>query len=118
MREALPPGWSLLTSLHLLGVDGQLLTTVQRGCKFEADMLVLDQQGVAVAIIEGESVVWPCWRFLPKREVLRVSKFRGLVNGPAQLLWVEGQEATPCMLHLQHRHACMTCLAHCYRLPD
>lgn len=54
VRDALPEGWTLLTSLHLVGVDGQCLTTTPRGCKFEADMLVLDQQGVAVAIIEGE----------------------------------------------------------------
>jgi hypothetical protein len=53
----------LLTSLHLLGVDGQQLTTTQRGCKYEADMLVLDQRGVAVAIIEGEfqdKLPWAC----------------------------------------------------------
>lgn len=60
VRDALPEGWTLLTSLHLLGVDGQQLTTTQRGCKYEADMMVLDQQGVAVAIIEGGS-----WEMLP-----------------------------------------------------
>jgi hypothetical protein len=50
--KALPEGWTLLTSLHLLGVDGQVLTD-QTGCKYEVDMLVLDERGVAVAIIEG-----------------------------------------------------------------
>jgi hypothetical protein len=55
--KALPEGWTLLTSLHLLGVDGQVLTD-QKGCKYEVDMLVLDERGVAVAIIEGRSLAW------------------------------------------------------------
>lgn len=58
VQDALPEGWTLLTSLHLLGVDGvSLTTTTQRGCKFEADILVLNEQGVAVAIVEGEQVL-------------------------------------------------------------
>uniref|UniRef100_A0A383W7Z9 Uncharacterized protein n=1 Tax=Tetradesmus obliquus TaxID=3088 RepID=A0A383W7Z9_TETOB len=51
LQQSLPAGWSLLPSLHLLGADGQAFV-VQQGCKYEADMLVLDEQGVAVAIVE------------------------------------------------------------------
>ncbi|KAF6255428.1 hypothetical protein COO60DRAFT_211451 [Scenedesmus sp. NREL 46B-D3] len=51
LQQSLPPGWSLLPSLHLLGADGQAFV-VQQGCKYEADMLVVDEQGVAVAIVE------------------------------------------------------------------
>jgi hypothetical protein len=51
LQQSLPAGWSLLPSLHLLGVDGEAFV-VQQGCKYEADMLVLDEQGVAVAIVE------------------------------------------------------------------
>jgi hypothetical protein len=51
LQQSLPAGWSLLPSLHLLGVNGDAFV-VQQGCKYEADMLVLDEQGVAVAIVE------------------------------------------------------------------
>ena len=56
---ALPRGWTLLNSLHVVGVGGELVTTTQRGCKFEIDMLVLDEMGVAVAVIEG-GIVGKC----------------------------------------------------------
>lgn len=59
VQEGLPEGWTLLSSLHLLGVDGEVLITAQRGCKFEADMLVLNELGVAVAIIEGKHILFP-----------------------------------------------------------
>jgi uncharacterized membrane protein YgcG len=51
LQQSLPSGWSLLPSLHLLGADGRAFV-IQAGCKYEADMLVLDEQGVAVAIVE------------------------------------------------------------------
>jgi hypothetical protein len=51
LQQSLPAGWSLLPSLHLLGADGQAFV-VQQGCKYEVDMLVLDEQGIAVAIVE------------------------------------------------------------------
>jgi hypothetical protein len=51
LQQSLPAGWSLLPSLHLLGADGEAFV-VQQGCKYEVDMLVLDEQGVAVAIVE------------------------------------------------------------------
>lgn len=55
VQQALPEGWTLLTSLHLVGVDGQVLpTSTSKGVKFEVDMFVLNEQGMAVAIIEGE----------------------------------------------------------------
>jgi hypothetical protein len=60
VQDALPPGWSLLTNLHLLGVDDVPLASPQRGCKYEVDMLVLDDSGLGVAIIEGARVPWPC----------------------------------------------------------
>jgi hypothetical protein len=51
LQDALPAGWFLLPSLHLLGADHQLFAG-QQGCKYEVDMLILDDQGVAVAIVE------------------------------------------------------------------
>jgi hypothetical protein len=51
LQQSLPAGWSLLPSLHLLGADGEAFV-VQQGCKYEVDMLVLDEQGIAVAIVE------------------------------------------------------------------
>lgn len=67
VQEGLPEGWTLLSSLHLLGVDEEVLTTTQRGCKFEADMLVLNKLGVAVAIVEGKHILFldKCVDFLP-----------------------------------------------------
>ncbi|KAF8063099.1 hypothetical protein HT031_003938 [Scenedesmus sp. PABB004] len=52
LRRALPRGWALLPSLHLLGVDGAAFEGVQPGCKYEADMVVLDEAGVGVAVVE------------------------------------------------------------------
>eukprot|EP00775_Hariotina_reticulata_P005187 gene5187-5425_t len=51
LQDALPAGWFLLPSLHLLGADHQLFAG-QQGCKYEVDMLILDDQGVAVAVVE------------------------------------------------------------------
>lgn len=51
LEASLPAGWSLIPSLHLLGADGAIFQ-VEQGCKYEVDMLVLDDGGVAVALVE------------------------------------------------------------------
>lgn len=51
LQSSLPAGWSLLPSLHLLGADGEQFQ-VEQGCKYEVDILVLDEQGTAVAVVE------------------------------------------------------------------
>lgn len=51
LQSSLPAGWSLVNSLHLLGADGETFQ-VEQGCKYEVDMLVLDEEGIAVAVVE------------------------------------------------------------------